>query len=249
MYRRHFITLAAIVAAGAALRVSAAAPIRMAYFDTYWPLSRRNPDGKMSGALIDAVDLVGRGSNLVFEHFGYPWARAQVMVERGELDAFCTLRTQPRLLYATFCPTPLVTLSYGVFHRSDDLRPALVTSIAELRRFRQGTYRGSGYAREHLETDRLVVDDTQESVLRRIAMGDLDTLTESEMTGGNRLKAMGLADKVVFSPLNFLPKAEYRFGLRSNFPESDAVLARVEAAAQVASKTGALSAIVARYQF
>lgn len=248
MKRRTVLTFLATVPLLARASSASSLLVRMGYFDNYWPFSRRMEDGVMQGALVDAVNRVAQHAGIGVEHAGFPWARAQKMVERGELDGFCTVRTQLRLVYAEFCETPLVSVPYGIYHRRDDKRTADLQSIGDLRRFRQGSYYGSGYSKEHLDQEGLFLDDSAESVLRRIAKGDLDTMVESESTGSAKVRALGLQESLTFTPLAFLPRAEYRFGLRRQFPDGASVLARMESAAQALHKSGVLASTLARYR-
>ncbi len=248
MDRRGFVRWAGVSTLGVCLRAQAFAPVRVGYFDKYAPFSQRSDSGVMSGVLIEGLELVGQACGVSFEHSGYPWARAQAMVERGELDAFCTVRTQARAVYAEFCTAPIASVSYGIFHRVDDLRPLSVKSVQDLRPLRQGTYRGSGYSKENLEPERMDIDNDQESILRRIAMGNLDTFVESEITTQGKVRELGLADKLRFTPAPFLPKAEYCFALRRTHPDLAQIISRMEAATQAARKSGALQAILTKYK-
>jgi len=251
MHRREFMALTGLAVAGrtfAAPAAPAAAPIRMAYFDKYEPFSQRAADGTMSGLLIDGVELLGRACGLSFEHHGYPWARAQLLVERGELDALCTVPTPARQAWLEFCGTPLVSLAYGVFHRSDDARAAQAQSLEDLRALRLGSYRGSGYSRGLLKMDQVQIDNDAESVLRRIVMGSLDIFMESELIAGTRIRQLGLAGKIGFTPLPFLPPAQFCFGLRRSHADCSAIVARMEAATVAARQSGALQNLLAKYR-
>ena len=164
MDRRRFIRWAGASALGASMQSQAFVPVRVGYFDKYAPFSQRSDSGIMSGVLVDGLELVGQACGVSFEHYGYPWARTQAMVERGELDAFCTVRTQTRAAYAEFCTAPIVSINYGIFHRVDDARPLSVKNVQDLRPLRQGTYRGSGYSKENLEPERMQIDNDEESI-------------------------------------------------------------------------------------
>lgn len=243
--RRRTVVLAALALPGAA----AAAPgegLRMAYFDRYPPLSHLGASGRMEGLLIDLVDAVGARAGLHFSHHGYPWARAQAMVERGELDALCTNATPARKVYAWFCDTPLLVVTMGLFFRADDPRPRELRSVAEMRALRQGSYRGSGFAQQYLEPERIAFDHDAESVLRRIALGDLDIYVADDLVTLPQIRRLGLATKLDYRPLSFLPPSQYRWGLRKSYPEADVLVQRMEAAARQAERDGELRALVAR---
>lgn len=226
----------------------AATTLRVGYFDKYWPFSQRKDDGNMAGLLIESLDAIARAANIKLEHDGYPWARAQVMVERGELDAFCTVPTRGRSEYALFCQTPVVTMDYGFYHRKDDPRPVMVKSLEDLRGLVQGTYRGSGYTKEYLEEDRMIFLNDEETVLRRIALGTIDTLVEGEYVGVARVKSLGLEDRLHFTPAPWLPKAHFCFGVRRSHNDVDSIIKRMEAATVATLRSGELKAIGARFR-
>jgi polar amino acid transport system substrate-binding protein len=228
-------------------RAEGAPTIRVGYFDAYWPMSRRQVDATMDGALVDSLRIIGRKARMELEHHGYPWARVQQMIQRGDLDAFCTIRTDERRQYALFCSTPVISVAYGVYHRANDLRPLQAKSIADLRQFRQGTYLGSGYSKQYLENDRLQFDKDEASVLRRIALGNLDTFVEGEYVKSTVVKDLGLSDQLRFTPMPFLPTADYCFGLRKSFPDAQAVVDRMESAVIASKASGDLQAVVGRY--
>ena len=223
------------------------APIRMAYSDKYAPLSTQGGTGSAIGLLVDAVNQAGQHCGLEFESGAYPWARAQLLLRQGDADGFCTVPTRDRKAYVAFCATPIVSVRHGVFHRADDLRVLHVRSLEDLRQFRQGTYRGNGYAAQYLEYDRLRLDNDAASVLRRIALNDLDTFVEAEVAVADNLKEFGLTEQIRFTPLNFLPPADFCFGLRRGFPDAEALVLKMEAAFKAAERNGTLAALRKRY--
>ena len=249
MNRREFLLVAALSGVAITGRSAAAGTsLRVGYFDKYSPFSQSNADGSMAGLLIESLDVIARSANIKLEHHGYPWARAQVMVERGELDAFCTVPTRGRSEYALFCQTPVVTMDYGFYHRQDDPRPARVKSLEDLRELVQGTYRGSGYTKEYLEEERMVYLNDEETVLRRIALGTIDTLVEGEYVGAARVKSLGLEDRLHFTPAPWLPKAHFCFGLRRSHGDADLIIKKMDVATNAALRSGELKAIGAKYR-
>lgn len=253
MDRRQFLSASLVSAlAGAAwpsLALSRGSdPLRVGYFDRYWPFSQRADNGLMSGMLIESLDAIARSANVALSHDGYPWARTQVMVERGELDAFCTVPTQGRMTYALFCKTPVITMDYGFYHRSDDPRPGQVRSLEDLRSLVQGTYRGSGYTTEYLEADRMIFFHDEETVLKRIALGTIDTLVEGEYVGAARVKSLGLEGRLRFTAAPWLPKANFCFGVRRSLGAAETIIKTMEAATLSAGESGELKAIAAKYR-
>ena len=249
MNRRQFLFSSAILGAAWPLGIAAAETrLRVGYFDRYWPFSQRGDDGAMTGLLIESLDAIAHSANLLLEHAGYPWARTQAMVERGELDAFCTVPTQGRSEYAIFCKSPVIAMDYGFYHRADDLRPTRVKSLEDLRSLVQGTYRGSGYTKEYLEDERMVYFNDEETVLKRIALGTVDTLVEGEYVGAARVKSLGLEDKLHFSPAPWLPKANFCFGIRKSHRDAESIVAKMEAATVALSHSGELNRIAEKYK-
>ncbi|MGL6054852.1 MAG: transporter substrate-binding domain-containing protein, partial [Vibrio metschnikovii] len=54
------------------------------YYDSFPPYSFRDEDGNMAGIFIDIADQVLQETmGIPIIHKGYPWARAQRMVELG----------------------------------------------------------------------------------------------------------------------------------------------------------------------
>ena len=220
----------------------------MGYFDNYPPFSFGAPNGSMTGALIDDVELMGQlAGGFTFEHKGYPWARAQAMVERGLLDGFCTTASKRRQVYAEFCTTPIVSVRFGIYHRIDDPRALSIHSVADMRALRQGNFIGAGYPAEHLEPEHIHWVADEETILRMIAADHLDIYVEGKIATNRKLEQMGLANRLTFTPAPFLPSVNFCFGLRSSFTDSSAVVAKMEAAAQTAKKSGAFDAILAKY--
>ena len=249
MNRRHFLRNTLLL--GATLPFGpahATPPLRIGYFDQYWPFSQRDEAGQMSGMLIESLDVIARIANLSLEHFGYPWARTQAMVERGELDGFCTVPTQGRLQYAAFCKTPVIAMDYGFYHRADDPRPANVTSLEDLRELVQGTYRGSGYTKEYLEEERMIFFNDEETVLKRIALGTIDTLVEGEYIGAARVKSLGLEKRLRFTPAPWLPKANFCFGIRKSHSDAESIVNKMEAATVAALRSGEIKAAIEKYR-
>ncbi len=222
--------------------------LRMAYFDRYAPLSWRAPDGRVQGLLVELVGAAAQAASLQLSHHAYPWARAQAMVRQGQLDAVCTTITDERRGYLLFCETPLISLHFGICHRLDDTRITALRSLTDLRRLRQGNYRGNGYAQLNLEAPQVLIDHDPDSLLRRIAAGDLDVYVETELSARQRIRALGLESRLGYTPAAFLPPATFCFGLRRQHPQATELVARMETAIRQARASGELERIAARFR-
>ena len=248
--RRKFLLCTTALIAGVQRSAQAASmpPIRMAYFENYPPFSFRDSNGQMTGVLIDSMELIGRAVGMTFTHQGYPWVRAQALVESGSLDAFCTTVTEARQAYVEFCQTPVITEHFGIYHRVDDKRMLHLHSVQDLRPFMQGNYRGAGYPMQHLEPEYIHWYKDEETILRMIDSGSLDIFIEGELVTHYMLKELGLTHRIQFTPAPYLPVAEFCFGLRRTYPDAAAVLAKMEVAASAARKSGALDNLLNKYR-
>ena len=151
--------LAAAALAGglpAASPARAAAEFGMAYFETYSPLSFVD-HGTLRGVLVDTLEavLVGR-LGIPTRHEGFPWPRAQRLVEAGERDAICTIATPERLAYAEAVTEPVVSVPTCIFVRADNPRAdefARARDLAELQAMKPSvvSYSANGWAKARLK--------------------------------------------------------------------------------------------------
>lgn len=247
--RRAVLALPAILPASMlASRAMAAEPvIRMAYFDSYGPFSYRSESGTMQGLLIESMDLLCRNAGIGVSHHGYPWSRAQALVEAGELDGLCTVPTPARRDYTQFCETPVVVVRFGVFHRRDDARFAALSSKDDFKDIRMGNYLGNGWAQQNL--DGLLIDWSadEDAVLRKIAAGRLDAYVSGELVTLHKLRKLGLSDQFSFTPTPFFPAGDFTFGLRRSFADGAALVDRMEAATREANTRGDLRRLQNNY--
>ena len=243
----EFLGLAFAAGRAAALTAEAPLVVRMAWFDSFAPLSFKDAQGVMKGILVESLNAVGALCNIAFEHHGFPWLRAQENVRSGQMDAVCTLPTRERLEYLTFTRLPVAEQRIGIYHRSNDPRIKGIQSVQDMRAFKQGSYRGNGFAKEFLEENLISFQNDLESVFRLIALGSIDIFVDGELAAKDTFVRYGLADKIEFTPASFLHPVDYHLGLRSNFEHAAAVLARLDGAIGAARRSGVLAAIYRKY--
>ncbi len=185
--RRSFIRTAAALGLGAALPARAAPPLRMAYFETYSPLSF-GQDGRLRGILLDVIqEVAGRRLGLVVEHTGYPWNRAQALVQTGEQDAICTIATPERLEYAVAAQEPVVSAPRRIFvHKNNAMLPKLqkLRNLDELRTLDPAviSYQGNGWAKSNL--GHFKVDNARnfESAIKMLLANRGDVMVDNALT-------------------------------------------------------------------
>lgn len=169
-------------------RTSAAEPLRLAYFETYRPLSFVEKDGTLRGILVEVQDAVlARQLGLTCRHEGLPWPRAQSLVERGERDAICTVATPERLGYAVAAEEVVVTAPTCIFVRADNPRlPSLAQarSLAELQTLRPAvlSYSGNGWARTRLTDFNVTWGGDFNSALKMLLARRGDIMIENALT-------------------------------------------------------------------
>jgi len=229
-------------------QAQAQALLRFGYFDAFVPLSGPGPEGSARGLLVQLVGLVAQTAGLQAQHHAYPWRRAQALVHQGALEGYCTVPTPQRESHVAFGRQTLYRVRYVAFHRRHDPRMAGVQRVEDLRPLRQGAFRGSGYSQSNLEPERLRFDTDIESVMRRIALDDLDSIVAAELPGWHAVQRLGLQGAITATPLPFLPSAPFCIGLRRSLREHPAVLDRLDRATRELQAQGALDALVAAYR-
>ncbi|WP_269532570.1 ABC transporter substrate-binding protein [Chitinimonas sp. BJYL2] len=194
--RRQLMYRLPAVGLGASLLPAQAAILfRLAYFETYSPISFRD-GSQMSGILVDIFDAVlKRRLGMTLDHEGYPWARAQTLVQSGEADAMCTVATQARLDYAQASRESVLTMPIRLFAPVDSpLLPKLATirSMEELRQLNPSvlSYIGNGWAKEKLAGMRVDWGGTFAESVRKLIAGRGDVMVENVVSMQYTLRSM-----------------------------------------------------------
>ncbi|PLX68764.1 MAG: hypothetical protein C0603_06330 [Denitrovibrio sp.] len=136
------------------LPLYAAEPIKFAYYDNYAPRSFVK-DGKLQGILIDVVNeaLVNR-MGIEVKHEGFPWARAQALVEKGSSDAFITVPTTKRKTYTKVSKEPVLLFQTYLATASDNPKLSVlktITSLDQLKNYVFVDYYGNGFSKKLLK--------------------------------------------------------------------------------------------------
>ena len=225
--------------------------IKVNYYNKFSPLSFKK-DVQMHGVLIDSLDavLVKRlGKRLI--HKGYPWQRAQKMVQDGEADALITNPTEARKAYAYFTENPFVT-SYVVILTSinNPRRKEIdqIKVIEDLSNFRQVDHRGNGWAKKWFKDLDVYWVSSLQQTIQLLDTHRYDIFVGNGLVIRAIIRDMKMKDKIAVREVHNIAKhAQFHFGIRKTFPNAEKIIRDVDKALADAKSDGEIERIVARY--
>lgn len=157
----------------------------------------------MHGILVDIIDeAIQTRLGIQLRHEGYPWARAQALVEGGVADAFITVPTEKRSAYTEVGQEPI--LQFKLFIATTKDNPNLeqlkkVTTIEELKPFRLVDYHGNGFAQKKLQGFNVEWVPEIPAVYPFLAAGKADVMLTSER-GIADMEKLGYQDEIIVLP-------------------------------------------------
>ncbi|SHJ85470.1 polar amino acid transport system substrate-binding protein [Malonomonas rubra DSM 5091] len=230
-----------------ALPATAAEPMKIVYFDSYPPRSWLE-NGQMKGILVDIItEALHNRLGIPLQHEGYPWARAQAMVESGHADAFITVPTAKRKAYTVVSQEPVI--SFNLFISTQKNNPHLeelkqVTDIDGLKPYKLVDYHGNGFAAKRLKEFNVEWMPEVTSVYPFLNAGKADVLLVSER-GIYDLNRFGYSNKLIVLPQ---PVYSLEFhlciGKHSSFTD---LLPQADKALREMQSEGLIKQISARY--
>ncbi|MBI9092065.1 MAG: transporter substrate-binding domain-containing protein [Desulfobacterium sp.] len=224
--------------------------LKLVYFHDFEPLSWKSENGEMKGIYIDFMnETLKKRLKIEISHEGYPWARAQKMVQMGRADGFVTFPSQERKKYTRVSREVLTYGEHRIYTAIDSpMIPQLqqANSLGELREFQFVDYIGNGWAKETFKGMNVIWVPTMDRVFEVLA--GRKKLIHIGLTPVIRylIKQGGHADKVceLPQPLDRVP-IHLCIGVQSPFtkiiPEFDRVFKEMK-------KDGTYQNIFERYQ-
>jgi len=232
-------------------RPARAADLKVVYYNAFPPLSFENDSHDIVGILPDMLtEILANRMKLSVTMQGMPWARAQASLQDASADAFCTLITPPRLEYAMFTRTALMTLKTNVFYAVDNPRRAEIEAIRtvdQLKGFHQGDYIGNGFAAATFKDQPIDYVPTLEAVFKKIEAGRTDVFVGTDLVGKGVVKELGLTDKIKSFPVNIGAPTPFNIGIRKTYPDVAALIAKADEASVAALKDGTLAKVIQKY--
>lgn len=240
MDRRTLLRGVALLGCSCALpgAVAARSPLRIAYGDNFAPFNWVDEHGAIRGILVDLLaEALQQRLAVPVTHQGFPWSRAQRMVQEGLADALCTLPTAERLAYAAASREAVASSTFTLFTRRDhpDMARLLrARTLDDLREFKLIHYDGSSWARERLKALNVMWTISQASALRMVAAGRGDAFIDASEPLRVNIRTLNLAHQLIELPQVFETQAFHLLirmdsPAREILPRFDAVLRKMRA--------------------
>ncbi|WDP90139.1 MAG: transporter substrate-binding domain-containing protein [Desulfobacter sp.] len=230
--------------------VSARETVRFVYFDQFEPFSWCE-NGQMKGLFVDVVNMVFKELDMDVDHQGFPWKRAQLMVEHGMADGMCTISTAKRLNYTLPTAYPVVQMDFKIFTGAGNPRlDALkrVETPKDLEGFRLIDILGSGWAETNLKGMDLSFELTYPAIFRLLRDGIYDAAVRNNVQTRYLIKKHGYADVLLElpRPMNRTP-VSYRM-LISKISLYSTLIDRINGVLKKLKDDGTLVRIYDRYR-
>lgn len=227
--------------------------IKIAYYSAGAPHSWLDDSNKMQGTLVDLLAEVFKRLDTKTVNKGFPWLRAQRMVEKGQMDAFCTIATPSRMKYASFCKTPV--LHEHVFITTAKNNPARdeilsISKFSELEKYRIVNYRGGNLSLDHKHLNITDVDNSQLAMMG-LVNSNYDLFLGMSLLVKYYARCTNVADRLVYGPFDGLPagspKEAFQLGISHKSPWINR-MDEIEKAIQEIHADGTYDAIFEKYE-
>lgn len=202
-------------------------------------------DGGIAQAVLEEV-LVRR-CGLSVGYRALPWLRAQREVEAGGADALFTIPSADRQRYVLFTGKPLVSFVGGIAYRRD--HPArdrldAATTLRDLHGLIINYYYADASQHERARQFEKSEDSpSMEAAVRKLAVGRGD-FTSTQLVRLHRLiDRNGLGDSILVRRFGET-EVTWSFGLRRDYPEAAALVARISEAGDAAWHDGTTKRLV-----
>lgn len=189
----------------------------MNYYYNYPPLSWKE-EGKMKGIFVDVADEVfKKRMNIDIVHRGYPWARAQKLVETARADGFITMPSKERKSYSLVNLLPVLTSKMQVFTGISNPKKKkiaeTVRSISDLKDYRIVFYLGSGWAKTRLQSLDVMWVTNMAQVFKILTLNRADIFIESNYLVDYQMKTKGKDWSVESLPI-ILDEIDFHFHIQ-----------------------------------
>lgn len=204
MNKMKFILFASLIVCFLSQRVSADSDsILFVYYNQFEPFSWE-ADNQMQGMFIDIINEVFEERlGISVRHEGYPWKRAQQMVQDGSADAMCTVATSQRLEYAVETSFPVLSINFKIFTAVD--HPRLIEmnkieTLSDLGDLALADIAGSGWAAANLQDRQVYYADTYDQLFQMLIQGRADAAIRNDWQTQYLLNKAGFGNDIIALP-------------------------------------------------
>ncbi|WP_319521532.1 transporter substrate-binding domain-containing protein [uncultured Desulfosarcina sp.] len=223
--------------------------MKFVYFENFAPYSWET-DSQVRGFLIDVVNHIVRNKmGLPVSHAGYPWKRAQKMVEMNQADAFITVPTEQRRAYTVIGSEPVFIDEMTLFTHKDNRKVRNLKTgctISDLKPLHLVDFIGNGWAERNLKGLDVFWVPTMDQALFLLFNNRYDVFIGGAKYVRYNIKRLGYEKTVVATPivLDSIP-FNLCIGKQSAFVS---ILQDFDKALKNLRRTGELEDIFAKYR-
>ena len=187
---------------------------------------------------------------------GFPWARAQRLVEHGDMDLFVTFPSASRRGYANFSVHPLFVLDYGnIVYDATGAKAAQIEAATSFKDLRDlifvsqdtvewETENVPSYLRRYMVNGSVAL---MHMTFQR-QMGDFFIMPPEQARA--YAKHFGYERKLGMKKVDFIPNGQISFhiGIRKSYPQGKALMAALETAMKQPAFLAKRRRIESKYQ-
>lgn len=221
-------------------------------WDNTFPPYSMERNGTMTGILVDCLnEVLGKRMGYPLAHHGFPWPEAQDMIRSGSADTLCTNPTDARKQFMIFSAEPLVESLPSIFCSAKNPRLAeiqKVTTLHELKGYRQVDYAGNGWARRTFPPYlRINWVKNMSEVFSMIAKGDADIFVGNGLAAMYAIKQAGLKKVIEAREFPVGTPSSFHLGIRRDFPEGQQLMKDFDRHLDKAQNDGTTRDIIMHY--
>lgn len=199
MNSNHLLLISFLIAFVFSVHSKAQETLVMAYGHDYKPFAWQE-NGEMRGLQVDIIkEVLEKRLGFTVQHLGFPWKRAQLMVETGKADGLITFPSEARLAFSNktaqaLIANPIRLYTYKNHPRLDQLRE--INSLSQISGFQIVDYLGDGWAQDNLSGFNVTWLSEMKDCLKYLALGRADLFIQSSIVTNYNIKELGLKDQI-----------------------------------------------------
>lgn len=217
-----------------------------------------------SGLDNSAIGLIPDIINLVFSHLpdhqvklkAYPWARAQLEVERGKADGLLTYPSKKRKEYASFTASTVYKLDFGyLIYDKDNSSKSVIesaTGFTDLKDIKVITQKGAEWESDNIPKYMHKVEANEVQTMLHLLMlrkqGDFLIMPPEQAIF--IAKEFGYEDKIAYRHVDFINDSliPFHLGVRRSHPIANELIAEIDSFVKSEHFRKRVQEIVASYR-